>query len=114
MTKLIESLQTLKNYRFSLQRYKINHSELELSAVNPNDTSLRFTIGFMDVYYIQLPISWIGSFKVGSDSEREAIIHKTGLSIGGFSSGVKLFKSLDGEVLILGALGLIKPRDSAY
>ncbi|HKY55598.1 MAG TPA: hypothetical protein VJM08_14880 [Anaerolineales bacterium] len=114
MTKLIESLQTLKNYRFTLQSYKLNHSELELSAINPDDPSLRFKIGFMAVYYFQLPISWIGSFKIGSDSEQEAIIRKTGLSLRESSSGVKLYKSLDGEVLILGALGLITPGDSAY
>ena len=112
MTQLIESLRSLKTYRFTLRRYKINHSELALSAINPDATRLRYMVGFANVHYIQLPVSWVGSFVTGSDTETEEIINKAGLSISGSSSGFKLYKSLEGEVLILGALMLIKPGDS--
>lgn len=111
---LIENLQGLKNYRFSLREYKINHSELVLSAVNPDNASFRFNIGFADVYYIQLPTSWIGSFEIGSDSEREEIMSRIGLPIRGIASAVKLFKSLQSEILILGALMLMEPTDTEY
>lgn len=111
---LIESLQRLKNYRFSLREYKINHSELVLSAINPDNVSFRFNIGFADVYYIQLPTSWIGSFEIGSDKEREEIIYKTSLPIGGFDSNIKLYKSLQGEVRILGVLMRVEPNASDY
>ncbi len=114
MAELIERLQNLNGYRFTLQRYKINHSELLLSAIRPDDTSFRFNIGFANVHYIQMPISWIGSFVIGSDSEREEIINRIGLHIGGFGSAVELFKSLQNEVLILGALMLIKSGNLEY
>ena len=112
MTELIRGLQSLKRYRFSIREYKLNHSELVLSAINPEDTSLRFTVRFADVYYIQLPTSWIGSFEIGSDSEREEIMSKIGSPKRGIASAVKLFKSLQSEILILGALMLMEPTDT--
>ena len=92
MAELVESLQKLNGYRFTLRGYKINHSEMLLSAINPEDTSIRFNIGFANVHYIRIPISWIGSFVIGSASEREEIINRIGLPIGGFGSEDKLFR----------------------
>ena len=110
----ITELEKLNGCNFHLERYSVNHSELTLSAVNPEDTSFRFNAHFADVSYIKMPIGWKGNFEIGSDNEREEIITRIGLPILGVSPAVKLYKSNQGEVLILGALMLIEPRDREY
>jgi hypothetical protein len=107
----VTELEKLNDCNFLLKGYRINHSELTLSAVNKEDTSLRFNVHFADVSYIKMPIGWNGNFEIGSQSEREELITRIGLPILGVGSAIKLYKSNQGEVLILGALMLIEPRD---
>ena len=110
MTMSITELEKLNNCNFLLEGYRINHSELILSVVNPEDTSLKFYAHFADVSYIKMPIGWKGNFVIASDEEREEIINRIGLPILGVGSAIKLYKSNQGEVLILAALMLIEPR----
>ena len=114
MTVLITELEKLNDCNFCLEMYRINHSELTLSAVNKEDTSLRFNAHFAAVCYIKMPMGWTGNFEIGSDNEREELITRIGLPILGVSSAIKLYKSNQGEVLILGALLLIEPRGQEY
>lgn len=93
--------------------YRINHSELIFTAVNSEDTSLRFNVHFADVSYIKMPVGWNG-IEIGSESEREELITRLGLPMLGVSSVVKLYKSNEGEAVILGALMLIEPRGQKY
>ena len=107
----IMELEKLNDCNFLLEAYRINHSELTLSVVNPEDVSIRFYAHFADVSYIKMPIGWKGNLVIASDDEREEIITRIGLPILGISSAIKLYESNQGEVLILGALMLIEPRD---
>jgi hypothetical protein len=61
-----------------------------------------------------MPIGWNGIFEIGSESEREELITRLGLPMLGVSSAVKLYKSNEGEAVILGALMLIEPRGQEY
>ena len=104
MTLPISELQKLDGYRFSLHNYVINHSTLTLQASNPDTQSSKLYLYFTDVHYIQMPTNWKSPFELGSNSEREEVAIKTGLPLKGLSSGVYLYKSKDGNVIILGAL----------
>lgn len=105
MSKLFSELEKLHNYRFIFEEYKFNHSELVLSAVNTNDPSHRFRIGFGDVSYLQMPIGWTGSFTIGSEDELKSVINKLDFPV---SSTTKLYKANNGEIIILGTLMQIK------
>jgi hypothetical protein len=114
MAVSIMEIKKLIDCNFCLKMYRINHSELTLSAVNREDTSLRFNVHFADVSCIKMPIGWNGNFEIGSESEREELITRLGLPMLGVSPAVKLYKSNEGEVLILGALMLIEPLGQEY
>ncbi len=104
MTIPISELEKLEGYSFSLQSYVVNHSTLTLYAASPDSPPVLFRLYFADVSYVQMPLGWKSPFQLGSDSEREGLIKKIGLPLRGISSGVYLYKSTDGTVMILGAL----------
>ncbi len=108
MFELPEELGQLNGYTFGPREYTLSHSLLTLHAVSPKNASIKFSVFFDDVHYIQMPASWKGSFEIGSDLEREELARKCKFSL---QDNVQLYKSNDNLVLILGRFAGIKPRD---
>jgi hypothetical protein len=113
MTIPSKELERFKGYRFTLREYKQSHSTLVLSAINPEDLSSRFELGFSEVHYIRMPLSWIGNIEEGSIFERDEIL-KTDTEesvelIRRVESGLKLYKANQNKIIIIGYLLHIGP-----
>lgn len=116
MTIPSKELEKFNSYRFTLKEYKQSHSTLVLSAINPENPSSRFQLGFSEVCYLRMPLSWIGNMEEGPISERDEII-KTNLKdsyeiIIRFDPEIKLYKSNQDESIIIGYLLHIGPWES--
>ena len=108
MSVPFEELEKLKDYRFGLERFQTSLLNLTIFATSREKPHRKVYLQFVEVGYIKMPMDWLGGLELGSAQERAEIAALAGLPVGGLSSTTQLYKSRQGEVLILGSLMLIE------
>lgn len=117
MTNNDEHLNQIVGYSYQIWNYQRSHSVLTLRATHADKPRHNIHLVFVDVLYMQLPLSWVGDLYVGSDERLKQIARRTNLRELLESLEIPIIrqlhslyqsKSFDSDIYILGKLHAIE------